>query len=293
MNIKKYTKVVRMGHKTTRGFLNEGDAIVIQEKIDGANASFKVEDGKIRCFSRNQELDGTTNNTLRGFYQWVHDNIKPEQLWEGVIYFGEWLVSHKVQYPQDKYYNFYLFDIFDEGMQQYLPFNTVMSEAELLELNVVPLLYVGKYESYEQLMEFVGKTEMGGEFGEGIVVKKVFDTSMYVKLVGDEFAEMMPQAKKPKKPMEISAEYNLVETFLTKARVEKMLHKLVDEGIVDEHFDLTDMGTILKTLGNRIFDDIVEEEGDSLPENYDEKQIRKGVGRYLANIVKGIITEKR
>jgi hypothetical protein len=31
----------RLGHKTTLGVLNEGDHIVIQEKIDGANASFR------------------------------------------------------------------------------------------------------------------------------------------------------------------------------------------------------------------------------------------------------------
>ena len=41
--MKKYMDVVRLGHKTTEGVLNVGDKIVIQEKIDGANASFKKE----------------------------------------------------------------------------------------------------------------------------------------------------------------------------------------------------------------------------------------------------------
>lgn len=286
----KYTKVVRMGHKSTRDYFKEGDYIYVQEKLDGANASFKVEDGKLKCFSRNLEL--SESERLRGFYDWVHKNIKLEELWEGVVYIGEWLCPHKVPYPEEAQYNFYLFDVFHEEENQYLPFNIVLDEADQLGLKTVPLFYEGVYKSYEQLMEYVGKTEMGGEFGEGIVVKKATDTTKFVKLVSEEFAELMPQAKSPKKPQPLSAESEFVRTFLNEARVEKMLYKLVDEGIIDEHFDLSDMGTILRELGNRIYEDIIEEEGDSLPEGFEEKMIKKGIGRALPVIVKTIIQKK-
>ena len=40
MEQKKYQDITRLGHKSTIGVLGEGDNIVIQEKLDGANASF-------------------------------------------------------------------------------------------------------------------------------------------------------------------------------------------------------------------------------------------------------------
>lgn len=63
--MKKYLDIVRLGHKATVGVLNEGDQIVIQEKLDGANASFKREGDTIVAFSRNTQL--SPENNLRGF----------------------------------------------------------------------------------------------------------------------------------------------------------------------------------------------------------------------------------
>lgn len=44
--MKKYMSVVRLGHKTTENVLQPGDPIIIQEKLDGANGSFKLEEGE-------------------------------------------------------------------------------------------------------------------------------------------------------------------------------------------------------------------------------------------------------
>lgn len=289
--MKKYMDIVRLGHKSTVGVLNPGDKIIIQEKIDGANASFKVENGIIKAFSRNTELN--KENNLRGFYQWTQ-TLNPEDLLEDILYFGEWLVKHKINYPENKLNQFYLYDLYDEEESKYLHFNDVKFEAERLSLNLIPLFYKGEYQSFEHLMEFVGKTQLGGEVGEGIVVKNVdfvnrYGNQLFVKLVSDDFRETQKQ-KAPKDPNRAETpEDEFVNMCLTKARVDKLLHKLVDEGILEEEFGIEDMGIILRNLGSRIFEDILKEEKDSLPEEYKENVIRKSIGRKLPLIVKGIL----
>jgi hypothetical protein len=68
-----------------------------------------------------------------------------------------------------------------------------------------------------------------------------------------------------------------------------MLHKIVDEGIIEADFGIEDMGTILKNLGGRIYDDILKEESDSLPENYEVQLLRKAIGSKLPHIVKDLL----
>ena len=76
--IKKYTDVTRYGKSTTNGVIQEGDYITITEKIDGANASFRLDETNplgVSCYSRNQPL--SEDSRLNGFYDWVLENIVP------------------------------------------------------------------------------------------------------------------------------------------------------------------------------------------------------------------------
>src|SRR5690606_27169428 len=111
---------------------------------------------------------------------------------------------------------------------------------------------------------------------------------VFVKLVSDEFREVKKQ-KPPKDPSKISEEQMFVNTTVTEARVDKFLHKLVDEGILDENWGIEDMGVILKNLGKVILDDIIKEESDMLPKDYDRKLVKKSIGKTLPKIVKEII----
>ncbi|WP_237391838.1 RNA ligase family protein [Paenibacillus dendrobii] len=287
----KYMDIVRLGHKTTVGVLNEGDHIVIQEKLDGANASFKREGNDIIAFSRNTQL--SSENNLRGFYEWTQ-TLDATNLLEGVIYFGEWLVKHKLDYGNNMN-QFYLFDIYNEYSQDYEKFSIVKFESVRLNLNLIPVFYEGEYKSFEHLESFIGKTELGVNEGEGIVVKNInyqdrYGKQLFVKLVSDSFREVQKQ-KAPKDPNYTSEEQAAVKSVLTKARVEKMIYKLVDENVLDERFGIEDMGTILKQLGNRLYDDIVKEEYEAI-KNYEEKEVRRVIGKSLPPIVKSVIQEK-
>jgi hypothetical protein len=300
--IKKYTDVIRYGKSCTADVIKEGDIISITEKIDGANASFRLDESSplgVSCYSRNQPL--TEESGLSGFYQWVKDNIVPikEKLNPNYIYYGEWLVKHKVVYKDEYYKNFYMFSIWDASLelQQYLSDEVVISEAKRLGLTTTNYFYQGEYKSFEHLMSFVGKSNMTLEpnTGEGVVVKNVsyFDNhsrQMFVKLVSEKFAEVQKQ-KTPKNPNVSNVLTTLIKTVLTKPRVEKLLYKLVDEGLLKEDYAIEDMSTILRSLGNRVYDDIMKEESEIF-EQYEPNEVKRGIGKNTPNIVKEILKEQ-
>lgn len=295
MEQRKYTSIVRMGHRDTVGVVKEGDYITVYEKLDGANASFTLdteEPAEVVAYSRNTRL--SADNTLRGFYNFAR-SIEPAALIPDVIYYGEWLVKHKVDYG-DKAGTFYLFDIYDVVEDSYAPTDFVLAEAARLGLAIAPILYAGPYVSYEHLQSFVGRSALAvsADAGEGIVVKNVsyrdqYGKQTFMKLVSDGFREMQPQ-KAPRDPnAPETAETAFVKTYLTEARVDKLLRKLVDEAIIPETFGLEDMGVILRELGGRVYDDLLKEESAELPEGYDEKGVRKAIGKVLPGFVREII----
>lgn len=301
MEQKKFTDVVRLGHKSTAEVLNVGDRIIIQEKLDGANASFSLEGGELHSFSRRLKLD--ESNTLGGFYQFVLDKFETakELLNENYIYFGEWLNPHKVKY-EGYQKQFFLFDIWDKVNQQYLDFDVVETEAKKLGLNLIPIFFKGTYESYQQLEQYIGKTMLNGklgdkELGEGIVVKNVdyrdrFGNQMFVKLVVDDFREVQKQ-KKPKDhtAFKNAPEFLLAESLVTKARVEKIIFKLRDEGLIGDEIEQKEVGVIFKECNVRTYEDLIKEESDSITPELDVETFRKHVSNFTKKFAREYLME--
>lgn len=275
--MKKYVDIERLKDKFAEAF-KVGEHITITEKIDGANASIAVgEDGKLIAFSRRNEL--TPENTLQGFYGYVQ-SLDPTMiscvLGTRYIFFGEWLVKHTIKYPQEKMKQFYVFDVWDTEIEQYIPWEQTKQMAEFCGLKMVPVFYDGPFISWEHVYSFVGKTEMGGEpTGEGVVIKsqdrldnKFSGTPAYVKIVAKEFSEV--HQSKPQKdidPAKIAARQAaeaLAETIVTPRRVEKAIQKFVEDGIVPENWDEKDLGTIAKNLPRAIYNDCVKEEPETV-----------------------------
>ena len=296
--IKKYTKVIRYGKTETLDVLKQGDIISISEKIDGANASFRIDETNdlgISCYSRNNPLN--EHDTLSGFYNWVVDNILPikEQLNPNYIYFGEWLVKHKVVYKEEYYKNFYLFSIYDIDKEEYIDELLMRKEANRLKLKTVECFYYGEFRDYEHLKTFIGKSNMTEvvNTGEGIVVKNVnykdrFGKQMFVKLVTDKFAEVQKQ-KKPKNPCDEVV--ILTKQVVTKPRIEKILFKLVDENKLKQDYTIEDMGAILKLLTPIVYEDVMEEESEMFI-NYEKEKVKRTIGKVVPAIVKEVLKEQ-
>ena len=275
VNHKKFMDIERIKEGITDGF-EAGDEIVIQEKIDGANAAIRYdfETDTIVAQSRKNILN--ISNNLRGFYEWTQTldkELVASGLGEDIVLFGEWLVPHTVKYPDEKYNQFYVYDAYNIKSEKYLPQCTVEAIADVLNLNYIPVFYSGEFQSWEHCYSFVGKTEMGGEYGEGIVIKnqtKLNDknsrTPYYLKIVGEKFQEVHKDHKKVINPEKLKAnEENkaLCETIVTEARVTKILHKLVDEGILSENWGASEMPIVAKNLCKRVFEDCQKEEPET------------------------------
>ena len=271
--MKKYVDIERLKDKYAEAF-KAGEHITITEKIDGANASIAAnENGTLSCFSRRQEL--SAENGLQGFYNYVQTldpTIISAVLGTRYIFFGEWLVKHTIVYPETRLKKFYVFDVWDTEIEQYLPWEQTKQMAEFCGLKMVPLFYDGPFTSWEDIYKFVGKTEMDGSpTGEGIVIKsqdrldnKFSGTPAYVKIVAKEFSEVhqsKPQKEiDPEKLAKKQADEALAATIVTERRVIKAIQKFVEDGIVPENWDEKDLGTIAKNLPRAIYNDCVKEE---------------------------------
>lgn len=267
--LKKYTDVVRLGHPSTRDTLQPGDWIYITEKVDGSNMSFIVDHNSpfgVTGFSRNNTL--TEELTLNGAYSWLNNNIAPitDKLNPNIRYYGEWLTKHTIQYPEKMYRNFYLFDLYDETQQKYLSTTEVTRCAKQFGFKQAPVFYEGPYISFEHLMSFVGKTELGAiPCGEGIVVKNTTfldrcGRQQFVKLVCDKMQEVGKQ-RPPKEPVPPSEAALMMQEVVTEARVAKTLHKLIDEGtLTTDDVNIENMGNLIKLVRQPLLDDIYKEE---------------------------------
>lgn len=266
--------IERLKDKYIDGF-QKGDYIVVQEKIDGANFSIRYDEetDSIRAFSRKKILD--LGNNLRGAWEWsqkLDKNLVKEVLGTNLVLFGEWLVSHTIVYPDDRYQNAYFYDVWDTELERYLEQDKVEDIVMRLNLIYVPVFYKGEFKSWEHLKQFVGRTDLGGENGEGIVVKnmtRLNDPStklpFYTKIVADKFAEKKSIKKFDGKKLEKREKLQaIVESVVTEGRVTKLVNKMVDEGIIPENWDEHDMKTIAKNIGREIYYDCVKEEPETV-----------------------------
>ena len=83
----------------------------------------------------------------------------------------------------------------------------------------------------------------------------------YTKIVSNEFSETK---KIKQKTIDVNREtyLELTQSIVTKPRVNKILHKMVDENIIPIDWDETNMSDIARNIGRLIYDDCVKEESE-------------------------------
>lgn len=272
MEQKKYVDIERLKDKYAPAF-KPGEHITITEKIDGANASIAVEEGKLVAFSRRQRL--SISNTLQGFFDFVNTldaSVFEDVLGDRYIIFGEWLVKHTIKYPEEFMRKFYVFDVWDTKTEMYVPWFLTKAMAARLGLTTVPLFFDGAFTSWEDVYALVGKTHMGAEpSGEGVVIKsqdrldnKFSGTPAYVKIVAKEFSEVhqsKPQKNiDPEKLAARQAAEELAKTIVTVRRVEKQIQKLIEDELIPEDWDEKNLGIVAKNLPRAVYNDCIKEE---------------------------------
>lgn len=307
--MKKYLDIERCKQKYAETF-NVGEDIVIQEKIDGSNASIRYdeESGTLKAFSRRLELNA--DNTLNGFWDYVQtlnlDTFK-EILGSRYIVFGEWMgAKHAIKYPENVYGKFWMFDVWDTQTEQYLPYEETRSFYDKLiacgnernKFNFVPVFYIGKFESWEKTSELVGRTEVGAEpSGEGIVIKRqnCLDSKssrlpFYVKIVSEQFSEVHKSKKQkaidPEAIAKKEANLALAATIVTPQRVQKMIYKFIEDGLLPQDWDEHNLKDISKILPRAIWEDCIKEENETVQQVED---FGKVAAKLSMSIVKDLI----
>jgi len=293
---KKYDKIKNKGFRFA-DFLGTGFSV--EEKLDGANASFTYDraNDKMRAFSRNQEL--SEGNTLNGFYGFVQElyqefNESQLALLEGRTIFGEWMTKHKVDYKDEVYKRFFAFDTFNLETERYEDYYTRTQIFVRLQLDVAPVMKLVTSQQIkeglaEEIQALVGKSSltMRPDTGEGIVIKSLEDRSVTeesYKFVTDAFRE----SKRLKKAKPVQGAEHIVDYAITSNRLEKLIYKKMDEGVLEES-DLTlqQFGKVMGAVAKDFQEDILEEEMDVLV-----KQIRQRIGKQLPNVLRPFLEER-
>ena len=275
--MKMYCKIKRPDNAKYQ--IEKGEQIVIQEKLDGSNTAIYNNNGKIRYFSRSQELKG--EDGLGGFKKWIQqkeDKIL-ENLPVGYVLYGEWLEQGKINYnslaKQGKIEPYYVFDLAkkieqkpteDEDITRTFASIEEMKEiASKIGLKTVPELKIMNFTNYEELkQEYVDNQKSALErtdcIREGIVIKTL-DGEKRIKIVGDKFQEV-----KSIKNTESKSPFAFLDKYITPMRICKFLTALRIENPKPE-----DYREIFKKL-DILAQDILEEE---------KEQILKDINRII------------
>lgn len=302
MTHKKFMDIQRIKENYAEGF-HKGDYIVIQEKIDGANAAIRHDSETDSVVAQSRKNILGLENNLRGFWEWsqtLDKELVKFVLGDNLVLFGEWLVPHSVKYPEERYNHAYFYDVYDTSTETYFSQDEVTKVIAQLGLTYVPVFYKGEFVSWEECMKYVGQTQLGGEYGEGIVVKnqtRLNDPNtrspFYLKIVGEKFTETKGQKHvkvvDPDKLKSMEENKALAETIVTPARVEKLLNKFVDEGILPEDWGNTEMPIIAKNLTKAIYEDCVKEEPETVKQIGNFGKVANSIAMQIA---RGIMEQR-
>lgn len=252
---------------------SKDDEIVVQEKIDGSNAHLNVSEDEFQCYGNRYILN--EHNNLQGYWFWCRDHFQQvTDRYFGLDIYGEWLVPHHCSYPAERYGEFYVFDVMENG--NYWTQDKVEKLAVDCGFQYAPVFYRGTFESWKHLMSFVGMTGLGGEKGEGIVVKNQTTINsakkqFYIKIVDEEFQETNKSRKEIKtvdmdKVLELERQIYLAESIVTVPRVRKILLKLVDSKELPSSWDVLTDTEIKKIVKPYVYKDCMKEEQDIVAE---------------------------
>jgi len=281
--MKKYPKIKRIGDSENNGILEQGH-LYVQEKLDGANFRFTYnqEEERLVFGSRNVEYwnEKDIDSAFEHAVEYVRQKSTPENVGSisNLVFFGESMHPHTLDYDWENTPSFIGFDVYDEENSEFL----LPSEAELafnlLGLKTAPVVYDGIAEDYNPE---VPESDYRNGLAEGVVIKNT-KTGQKAKLRSKEFKEKhISQSVTDPDEYQPDDSIILARQFTTEARVLKMIHKYEDSGRDIEM-------SIMEDLWHDVFEDIIEEEFDTIfLGNYqiDTKDFRSEVASLTADVL--------
>lgn len=267
MRIPGYQKIPALGSRYVSDVF---DGIVeITEKLDGSMFAFGKIDGQLLMRSKNSDI--FLGSEPKDFSPAVrHVQSIADAIPDGMAFYSETLARPRhntLRYERVPTNHIAMFgakyisdgEFVVDGLDRY---------AELFDVDVAPVLFVGKLKGIEEAMAYMdGESFYGGE-KEGIVVKNygkdfVYPGGMYpvvvAKLVSERFKEVHGSTWKKEKTKSGRLE-SLYESYRSEARWSKAVRHLTDEGVLSG--TPSDIGKIIACVKK----DIGEEESENIAE---------------------------
>ena len=250
-NYRSYTHLEKLDKDVVKDILH-CNHIIIQVKLDGSNACvWDAGDGTVACGSRKRNLSTTSDNG--GFYNYINTSTDPEVGFlrnfckdhPDYIVYGEFLgVPGQKLLGTIKDYvesGFFIFDVFDASIGEYLPYATWSKFFEDSYHRVVPLIadldniHCGV--TIETLIDaYADKTNFNmpdGMRGEGLVIKAepsyrdIYGNIQIGKIVLDEFHARKKQKVKAPAMTADECINAFVENYCTAAFMAKEQNKVM------------------------------------------------------------------
>ena len=191
---KKYIKIRALGTDETDGIFD--GKIVVQEKVDGANFSFFLDDDKLIFASRNMVMIDKKNagNWKAMFPVTEAFNQHKDKFNPNYLYVGESTQKHTISY--DLIPGFIGYDIWDEETELFLDWKDTKEIFESLGLEFIHIHFEkdGNKITIEKLQECIKDSAYKDGPAEGVVIKNYnkldgHDRQIFAKIVTDEFKE--------------------------------------------------------------------------------------------------------
>lgn len=320
----KYPKIKRIGHRSTEGVLNDGTELLITEKLDGNNFrwTFDEEYSKLVFGSRNVEFrkeggepmfpeHSGFGSQFRDAAEYVIDALSPMELNEDVriivgaieyylkdiIFFGENMVKHTLDYPFGKMPQWLCFDIYHAEDERWIQNHEVEEICRAIGLAKVPTVSVKKpVAEFKEMFDaenpdsvIPDKSNFREGKPEGVVIKNR-DNGLRAKILTEEFKERHRSGKDKAShgeehlPGDNTIEF--VNMYATDARIRKHIKKLtVDE---DKELEMA----LMEELPMRVVEDIFEEEYEEIVrinKTVDLKTFRSKVAKKCVSLLRAEI----
>lgn len=268
--ISSYPKIYNLGHKAIRELFC--DPVVCEEKVDGSQVSMGIINGQLCVRSKSVQLDVHNPD---GMFKLAVEAAARLPLREDWVYRGEYLAKPKhntLAYTRVPAHNIIIYDI-QNGPESYLTRTEKEAEASRLGLEIVPVFYVGKIDSFEAFQSLLEHTSiLGGQRVEGVVIKNyhrfgVDGKALMGKHVSEAFKEIHRYEWKDKNPGQNDILTKLAFAYKTPARWAKAIQHLAERGELEN--SPTDIGKLIKEI-----------QGDTMAECGDE--IREALFQWAA-----------
>jgi hypothetical protein len=292
--IHSYPSVYQIGHKAIE--LLFGGEVLVEEKVDGSQFSFGVLDGELTCRSKGkiQIIDAPDKMfnkavaTIKEFEPNLHPN------WTYRCEYLEKPKHNTLCYSRTPAKNLIGYDIMTENAEEYLSYEEKKAEFERIGLEIVPMFYQGKIDSFEVFKSLL-ETEsiLGGTLIEGVVVKNYTYFTMEKKpamgkYVSERFKEVHATDWNSRNPTGADIVTQVITEYKTDARWNKAIQHLREQGLITD--TPKDIGALIGEVSKDVYKECVDEIKQRLFDHY-WKQIQRGVTSGLPEWYKDKITQ--